>query len=81
MSFVCNAIVTDGLVAESLEKLMENKLIKEKKMELEKKLDGHRRKFEKVSKFFNFFLIKNNLRKIMIIIIKFLNHFRTAYLY
>ena len=32
-------IVSDEIVAESLEKLMENKLVREKKIELEKKLE------------------------------------------
>lgn len=40
--------VTDELEAEGLEKLMENKAVKEKKAELEKKLEGLRKKFEKV---------------------------------
>lgn len=39
--------VSDEIVAESLEKLMENKLVKEKKMELEKKLESLRKKHEK----------------------------------
>lgn len=39
--------VSDDIVAESLEKLMENKLVKEKKMELEKKLESLRKKHEK----------------------------------
>lgn len=39
--------VTDDIVAESLEKLMENKLVREKKMELEKKLESLRKKHEK----------------------------------
>ncbi|KZC09772.1 PREDICTED: 1-phosphatidylinositol 4,5-bisphosphate phosphodiesterase classes I and II [Dufourea novaeangliae] len=38
---------TDEIVAESLEKLMENKLVREKKMELEKKLESLRKKHEK----------------------------------
>ncbi|XP_034173659.1 phospholipase C at 21C isoform X1 [Osmia lignaria lignaria] len=37
----------DEVVAESLEKLMENKLVREKKMELEKKLESLRKKHEK----------------------------------
>lgn len=39
--------VSDEIVAESLEKLMENKLVREKKMELEKKLESLRKKHEK----------------------------------
>ncbi|KAG5321446.1 PIP1 phosphodiesterase, partial [Pseudoatta argentina] len=39
--------ISDEIVAESLEKLMENKLVKEKKMELEKKLESLRKKHEK----------------------------------
>lgn len=39
--------VSDEIIAESLEKLMENKLVKEKKMELEKKLESLRKKHEK----------------------------------
>ncbi|KAI4492377.1 hypothetical protein M0804_002168 [Polistes exclamans] len=38
---------SEEIVAESLEKLMENKLVKEKKMELEKKLESLRKKHEK----------------------------------
>lgn len=38
---------SDEIVAESLEKLMENKLVREKKMELEKKLESLRKKHEK----------------------------------
>lgn len=34
-------------MAESLEKLMENKLVREKKIELEKKLESLRKKHEK----------------------------------
>lgn len=34
-------------MAESLEKLMENKLVKEKRLELEKKLESLRKKHEK----------------------------------
>ncbi|XP_076672330.1 phospholipase C at 21C isoform X2 [Andrena cerasifolii] len=37
----------DEIVAESLEKLMENKLVREKKLELEKKLESLRKKHEK----------------------------------
>ncbi|XP_031845633.1 phospholipase C at 21C isoform X1 [Nomia melanderi] len=37
----------DEIMAESLEKLMENKLVKEKKLELEKKLESLRKKHEK----------------------------------
>lgn len=37
----------EELVAESLEKLMENKVVKEKKAELEKKLEALRKKHEK----------------------------------
>lgn len=40
--------VNDELVAESLEKLMENKTVKDKKAELEKKLDALKKKHEKV---------------------------------
>ncbi|KAL0109387.1 hypothetical protein PUN28_014453 [Cardiocondyla obscurior] len=39
--------ISDEIVAESFEKLMENKLVKEKKMELEKKLESLRKKHEK----------------------------------
>lgn len=39
--------VSEGVVAESLTKLMDNKLVKDKKMELEKKIDALRRKQEK----------------------------------
>lgn len=39
--------VSDEIVAESLDKLMENKLVREKKMELEKKLESLRKKHEK----------------------------------
>lgn len=39
--------VSDEIVAESLEKLMENKLVREKKLELEKKLESLRKKHEK----------------------------------
>lgn len=39
--------ISDEIVAESLEKLMENKLVREKKMELEKKLESMRKKHEK----------------------------------
>lgn len=39
--------VSEGVVAESLAKLMDNKLIKDKKMELEKKMETLRRKQEK----------------------------------
>ncbi|KAG5312251.1 PIP1 phosphodiesterase, partial [Acromyrmex insinuator] len=39
--------ISDEIVAENLEKLMENKLVKEKKMELEKKLESLRKKHEK----------------------------------
>ncbi|XP_046389160.1 1-phosphatidylinositol 4,5-bisphosphate phosphodiesterase classes I and II [Ischnura elegans] len=39
--------VSQELVAEPLEKLMENKLVKEKKAEMEKKLESLRRKHEK----------------------------------
>lgn len=42
------SIVSEEIVAESLEKLMDNKLVKEKKMELEKKLESLRKKQEKV---------------------------------
>lgn len=49
--FVCwqlvSVIVSDEIIAESLEKLMENKLVREKKMELEKKLESLRKKHEK----------------------------------
>ncbi|XP_043251916.1 1-phosphatidylinositol 4,5-bisphosphate phosphodiesterase classes I and II [Colletes gigas] len=38
---------SDEIVAESLEKLMENKLVREKKVELEKKLESLRKKHEK----------------------------------
>lgn len=37
----------DDLTAESLEKLMENKVVKEKKLELEKKLESLRKKHDK----------------------------------
>ncbi|XP_011648252.1 1-phosphatidylinositol 4,5-bisphosphate phosphodiesterase classes I and II isoform X1 [Pogonomyrmex barbatus] len=39
--------ISDEIVAESFEKLMENKLVREKKMELEKKLESLRKKHEK----------------------------------
>ncbi|XP_072766140.1 1-phosphatidylinositol 4,5-bisphosphate phosphodiesterase classes I and II isoform X2 [Anoplolepis gracilipes] len=39
--------ISDEIMAESLEKLMENKLVKEKKMELDKKLESLRKKHEK----------------------------------
>ncbi|XP_075225667.1 phospholipase C at 21C isoform X2 [Lycorma delicatula] len=39
--------LNDELVAESLEKIMENKLVKEKKTELEKKIENLKRKHEK----------------------------------
>ncbi|XP_015596066.1 1-phosphatidylinositol 4,5-bisphosphate phosphodiesterase classes I and II isoform X2 [Cephus cinctus] len=39
--------MSDEIVAESFEKLMENKLVREKKMELEKKLESLRKKQEK----------------------------------
>ncbi|XP_012253501.2 1-phosphatidylinositol 4,5-bisphosphate phosphodiesterase classes I and II isoform X2 [Athalia rosae] len=39
--------VNDEIIAESFEKLMENKLIKDKKMELDKKLESLRKKHEK----------------------------------
>ncbi|XP_006621952.1 1-phosphatidylinositol 4,5-bisphosphate phosphodiesterase classes I and II isoform X1 [Apis dorsata] len=39
--------MSDEIVAESLEKLMENKLVREKKIELEKKLESLRKKHEK----------------------------------
>ncbi|XP_033226489.1 1-phosphatidylinositol 4,5-bisphosphate phosphodiesterase classes I and II isoform X2 [Belonocnema kinseyi] len=39
--------MTEEIKAESLQKLMENKLVKEKKMELEKKLESLRKKHEK----------------------------------
>ncbi|KAG7213901.1 hypothetical protein KM043_003103 [Ampulex compressa] len=39
--------MTDDIVAESLEKLMESKVVREKKMELEKKLESLRKKHEK----------------------------------
>ncbi|XP_020291177.1 1-phosphatidylinositol 4,5-bisphosphate phosphodiesterase classes I and II isoform X2 [Pseudomyrmex gracilis] len=43
-----NASTTgDEIVAENLEKFMENKLVREKKMELEKKLESLRKKHEK----------------------------------
>lgn len=42
-----SVIVSDEIMAESLEKLMENKLVREKKMELEKKLESLRKKHEK----------------------------------
>ncbi|XP_016837746.1 1-phosphatidylinositol 4,5-bisphosphate phosphodiesterase classes I and II isoform X1 [Nasonia vitripennis] len=41
------SIGSEEIVAESLDKLMENKLVKEKKIELEKKLDSLRKKQEK----------------------------------
>lgn len=41
--------VNEAIIAESLEKLMENKLVKEKKAELEKKLESLKKKHEKVS--------------------------------
>lgn len=39
--------MSEGIVAESLTKLEENKLVKDKKMELEKKIENLRRKQEK----------------------------------
>ncbi|XP_017877981.1 1-phosphatidylinositol 4,5-bisphosphate phosphodiesterase classes I and II isoform X2 [Ceratina calcarata] len=39
--------MSEEIVAESLEKLMENKLVREKKVELEKKLESLRKKHEK----------------------------------
>ncbi|XP_025268130.1 1-phosphatidylinositol 4,5-bisphosphate phosphodiesterase classes I and II isoform X2 [Camponotus floridanus] len=39
--------ISEEIMAESLEKLMENKLVREKKMELEKKLESLRKKHEK----------------------------------
>ncbi|XP_025195692.1 1-phosphatidylinositol 4,5-bisphosphate phosphodiesterase classes I and II [Melanaphis sacchari] len=39
--------LSEGIVAESLSKLSENKLVKDKKMELEKKIENLRRKYEK----------------------------------
>lgn len=39
--------VSEGIVAESLTKLMDNKLVKEKKLEMEKKIEMLRRKHEK----------------------------------
>lgn len=39
--------VSEGVVAESLSKLNDNKLVKDKKMELEKKIENLRRKQEK----------------------------------
>lgn len=39
--------VSEGVVAESLPKLMDNKLVKDKKVELEKKFEALRRKQEK----------------------------------
>ncbi|XP_014229604.1 1-phosphatidylinositol 4,5-bisphosphate phosphodiesterase classes I and II isoform X1 [Trichogramma pretiosum] len=41
------SLIAEDIVAESLEKLMENKLVKEKKMELEKKLESLKKKQEK----------------------------------
>lgn len=41
--------MNDELEAETLEKLMENKAVKEKKTELEKKLEMLKKKFEKAS--------------------------------
>ncbi|VVC28951.1 C2 domain,PH domain-like,PLC-like phosphodiesterase, TIM beta/alpha-barrel [Cinara cedri] len=41
------ASLSEGIVAESLAKLEENKLVKDKKIELEKKMDNLRRKQEK----------------------------------
>lgn len=48
------SLASNDIVAESLEKLMENKLVREKRVELEKKLESLRKKHEKV--FFNLFL-------------------------
>lgn len=43
--FLCYMrVVSEGIVAESLTKLMENKTVKEKKLELEKKIERIRRK-------------------------------------
>lgn len=47
MASLSSVTVTDEIVAESLEKLMENKLVREKKLELEKKLESLRKKHEK----------------------------------
>jgi len=44
---LASVTVSDEIIAESLEKLMENKLVREKKMELEKKLESLRKKHEK----------------------------------
>ncbi|XP_015521246.2 1-phosphatidylinositol 4,5-bisphosphate phosphodiesterase classes I and II [Neodiprion pinetum] len=44
---VNTSTVNDEIVADSFEKLMENKLIKDKKMELDKKLESLRKKHEK----------------------------------
>lgn len=45
--YVCICAVSEGIVAESLTKFMDNKLVKDKEMELEKKIDALRRKQEK----------------------------------
>lgn len=42
--------MSDQLVAESFEKLMENKVVKEKRLELEKKLETLKKKHEKVNR-------------------------------
>lgn len=46
-SIIFFVTVSEGVVAESLSKLNDNKLVKDKKMELEKKLEMLRRKHEK----------------------------------
>lgn len=47
---IINFLVSDQLVAESFEKLMENKVVKEKRLELEKKLETLKKKHEKVNR-------------------------------
>lgn len=43
-----NFIVSDNLETETLDKLMENKAVKEKKIEFERKLEILKKKLEKV---------------------------------
>lgn len=45
------SVVTEDIVADSLDTLMKNKLIKEKRLEMEKKLESLKKKHAKVSFF------------------------------
>ena len=56
------SIVGDDIVAEPLEKLMESKAVKEKKSELDKKLESLRRKQEKVIDLFPNILVLRESR-------------------